>query len=103
MDLGINGRVALVTASTKGLGRGAADALASEGCAVAVSSRNESEAKAAAAQIADRYAVPTAGFACDVTRADDLAQLVAQTESALGTVDIAIPNTGGPPPVSSRA
>jgi len=98
MDLGIKGRVALVTASTKGLGRGAAEALAAEGCSVAVSSRNEADAKAAAAQIADRYAVAAVGFGCDVTSADQLAQLVSETESALGPIDIAIPNTGGPPP-----
>lgn len=98
MDLGIKGRIALVTASTKGLGKSAAEALAAEGCLVAVSSRNEADAKAVAAEIADRYAVQAAGFACDVTDAEQLAQLVSGTESALGPIDIAIPNTGGPPP-----
>lgn len=98
MDLGISGRVALVTASTKGLGRAAAESLAAEGCSVAVSSRSAEDARAAAAEITDRYAVPAAGFACDVTKPDDLERLVASAETELGPIDIAIPNTGGPPP-----
>ncbi|MEM9064437.1 MAG: SDR family oxidoreductase [Planctomycetota bacterium] len=98
MDLGISGRVALVTASTKGLGRATAEALASEGVHLAISSRNEAEARFVASEIAQRHGVRTLGVGCDVTQRADLESLVAQVSDGLGPIDIAVPNTGGPPP-----
>jgi 3-oxoacyl-[acyl-carrier protein] reductase len=97
MDLGIAGRVALVTASSKGLGRGAAEALAREGVSVVINGRSadvlgETEA-AMRATGADVLAVPG-----DVTDPAMPAALVAATLEWKGRIDILVPNAGGPPP-----
>ena len=97
MDLGIEGRVALVTASSKGLGRGAAEALAGEGVSVVINGRSaealaETES-ALRASGADVLAVPG-----DVTDPVMPAALVAATLEWKGRVDIVVPNAGGPPP-----
>ena len=97
MDLGIAGRVALVTASSKGLGRGAAEALAREGVSVVVNGRSaevlaETESALRAAG-ADVLAIPG-----DVTDPAAPAALVAATVEWKGRIDILVPNAGGPPP-----
>lgn len=92
MDLGIAGRIALVTGASRGLGMAAARALAAEGCRVAISSRDPARLAAAAAEIG-AHAVPA-----DMSLPDGPAKAVAATEAALGPVDILVANAGGPPP-----
>jgi 3-oxoacyl-[acyl-carrier protein] reductase len=93
MDLGIAGKVALVTAASKGLGRGAAAALAAEGCRVAICAREpERLARAAAELPGDVLAVPA-----DVTRPDAPRMLVEATVERFGGLDILVANAGGPP------
>ena len=92
MDLGIEGRTALVTGASRGLGRGIAAALAAEGARVAVSSRSRERIEAAAA------AVGATPFVHDSADLDGAARLVDEVESALGPIDILVTNTGGPPP-----
>jgi 3-oxoacyl-[acyl-carrier protein] reductase len=91
MDLGIDGKVALVTGASKGLGLGVATALAGEGARVAIASRSEDRVRAAAAEIG---AHP---FVHDTGSADAAPQLISQVESELGPVDILVTNSGGPP------
>jgi 3-oxoacyl-[acyl-carrier protein] reductase len=91
MDLGIEGKVALVTGASKGLGFGVASALAREGATVAVASRSEERIRQAAASIG---ATP---FVHDTSEADAAGELVRQVESQLGPVDILVTNSGGPP------
>jgi 3-oxoacyl-[acyl-carrier protein] reductase len=91
MDLGIAGKVALVTGASRGIGFGIAEALAEEGARVAVSSRSRERIDAAAARIG------AAGFVHDSTDLDGAAALVDQVQAALGPVDVLITNTGGPP------
>ena len=91
MDLGIDGRVALVTGASKGLGLGVASALVTEGVRVAVSSRSRERIEAAAEQIG---AHP---FVHDAADADRAAELVAAVEQELGPIDILVANSGGPP------
>ncbi len=91
MDLGIAGRVALVTGASKGLGLGVARALAAEGATVAISSRSEERTRQAAAEIGAQPYVHDAG---DV---DGAAQLVSRVQSDLGSLDILVANSGGPP------
>jgi 3-oxoacyl-[acyl-carrier protein] reductase len=92
MDLGLKDRKALVTAGSKGLGRAAAAALAAEGARVFVSSRNESDLRAAA------EAVGAAGWrTADVAHLEQVEELVAAAVEALGGIDILVANAGGPP------
>jgi 3-oxoacyl-[acyl-carrier protein] reductase len=91
MELGIEGKVALVTGASKGLGFGVATALAAEGATVAISSRDRERAEEAAAQIAGR------GFAHDAADVDGAAALIHTVQEELGPVEIVVANSGGPP------
>ncbi|MGE5283080.1 MAG: SDR family oxidoreductase [Chloroflexota bacterium] len=93
MDLGIEGRVALVMGASRGLGRVIAAALAREGARVAIASRSREKLDEAAAEIGEA-ATP---FVADAADLDRLAALPAEVESALGPVEILVLNTGGPP------
>jgi 3-oxoacyl-[acyl-carrier protein] reductase len=93
VDLKIEGRVALVTGASKGLGWGIAAALAAEGARVAVSSRSRERIEAAAADTG-----AAAAFAHDSADVDAVPALVAEVEATLGPVEILVTNTGGPPP-----
>ncbi len=97
MDLGIEGKVALVTAGSKGLGRAAAMALAGEGVRVLISGRNED-----ALEVARRAVVELGGEVAtlpgDVTDPAEPARLVETALSRFGGLDILVANAGGPPP-----
>lgn len=84
MDLGISGRVAMVAAASKGLGRAVAEALAAEGCRLSVCSRSRPD-------------LGDLSVACDVSKAEDLRRWYESTIERLGRVDILVTNTGGPP------
>jgi 3-oxoacyl-[acyl-carrier protein] reductase len=92
VDLGIEGKVALVTGASQGIGLGIARALADEGARVAVSSRSRERIDAAAAELGG------AGFVHDSADLDGAAALVDAVEGQLGPLDILVTNTGGPPP-----
>src|SRR5690349_4584148 len=94
MDLGLGGKVALVMGASKGIGRGVAAALAREGARVALASRSQERLDAAAAEIGER----ASAFVADATDLERLARLPLEVAEALGSVDILITNTGGPPP-----
>jgi 3-oxoacyl-[acyl-carrier protein] reductase len=91
MDLGIEGKVALVTGASKGIGRGIAAELIAEGARVAISSSSRERVEATAA---DLGATPHVHDAADL---DHAAVLVAEVQEALGPIDILVCNTGGPP------
>ena len=95
MDLGIRGKVAMVAAGSKGLGRAAALALAAEGCAVSICGRG-AEALAAVKAELEALGVAAVAMAADVSSAEDLARWHQATEAALGPVVILVTNTGGP-------
>jgi 3-oxoacyl-[acyl-carrier protein] reductase len=96
MDLGIDGRVALVTASSKGLGRASAVALAEEGCRVVICARGEEALSAAAQEISDGGGEVLA-VVDDVTDPEAPDRLMATTVEHFGAVDIVVGNAGGPP------
>ena len=97
MDLGINGKVALVTASSKGLGRASAEALAAEGVRVVITARGEPSLREAELAIRDAGGEVHAVVA-DVTDPAVPARLVEETQRQFGALDILVANAGGPPP-----
>jgi len=94
MDLGLEGKVALVMGASKGIGRGVASALAREGARVAIASRSAVRLAEAASEIGPA-ATP---FVADATDLERLARLPLEVAEELGRVDILVTNTGGPPP-----
>ncbi len=97
MRFGLDGKLALVTAATGGLGFATAQALAAEGAQVAICGRDERRAENAAARIADETGSRVLGFEADVSRAADLERLFERVGSELGGLDILVSNAGGPP------
>jgi 3-oxoacyl-[acyl-carrier protein] reductase len=102
MDLGLNTKVALVCASSKGLGRAAAEGLAREGARVALWARNEEPLLQAAAQIHTKTGSETLPIVADVTKEDDVARMVRLVIEKWGTIHILVTNAGGPPAAFSR-
>jgi 3-oxoacyl-[acyl-carrier protein] reductase len=94
LDLGIKGRKAIVCASSRGLGRGCAMALAEAGCDVVVNGRNEKTLSATASEIRDRFGVEVTEVIADVSSAEGQKALLA----ACPAPDILVNNNGGPPP-----
>jgi 3-oxoacyl-[acyl-carrier protein] reductase len=97
MDMGLKGRVAIVAASSQGIGRATAEAFAAEGCKVAMCARNEQALAAAADKIAKQYTVEVFPRALDVTDADAVHGFVADVAAKFGAADICVTNAGGPP------
>ncbi|MBJ3778530.1 SDR family oxidoreductase [Acuticoccus mangrovi] len=95
MNLGLDGRCALVLAATRGLGRAAARALAAEGARVAITGSDLSRAEAAAAEIAAETGATVVGVAGDMM-AEGIEAVVDQVEAALGPVEILVLNHPGP-------
>jgi 3-oxoacyl-[acyl-carrier protein] reductase len=91
MDLGIGGKVALVSGASSGIGRAIAAELVREGVRVAISSRSREKIDATAKEIG------ATGFVLDSSDLDAIEPTVAEVERQLGPVDILVCNTGGPP------
>lgn len=96
MDLGLQGRVALVCASSKGLGRAAALRLAGEGVKVILCGRDEDALAMVAEQIAD-LGGNCLSLGADLNSASDRQRLAREGAARFGAIDIALLNTGGPP------
>ena len=97
MDLGYAGKVALVAASSKGLGRATAEALAAEGAGVMISGRDEPTLKETAKEIREETGAEVAYSVADVGRAEDVEVLVSRTVERFGKLDSLVTNAGGPP------
>lgn len=90
----LDGRRALVTGGSKGLGKVIAAALAEAGADVAIAARNEAEATAAAVEIASATSRVVRAFSADVSRADEIERLIGAAEGAIGPIDILVNNAG---------
>ena len=94
MELGIRGKRALITAGSKGLGRGCAEALAEAGVNLILNARGAEALEATAAHLRSQYGVEVTTVPGDITREDDRARVL---QAAAGA-DILVTNAGGPPP-----
>lgn len=96
MNRDLEGRVALVTGGSGGIGYAAAEALARRGAAVAIASRSPAKLAGARERLLAEGAAKAVAIAADVGRLEDLERAVAETRSTLGSIDILVANGGGP-------
>jgi len=97
MDFGIRGKVALVAASSRGLGRATAEALAAEGADLVLCARGEEALRATAEDIRRASDVRVVDVVADVSTPAGIASVLAAARRELGDVDILVTNAGGPP------
>lgn len=97
MDLGLKNRVALVAASSQGIGLATVEAFAAEGCRLAMCARNAQTLNAAAKRIKKQHQIEIVTEAFDVTDPAAVANFVATVAKEFGAVDICVTNAGGPP------
>ena len=90
----LDGKVAVVTGGTKGLGKAMAEGLAAAGAQIAVISRHGDEAGAVAAELSAAKGQACRGYACDVTQPDQVDALIPQILKDFGQIDILINNAG---------
>ncbi len=93
MDLGIRGKVALVTGAARSLGKADAQALAAEGCAIAILDLDGDGAAGAAGEI-EASGGRARGYACDIRESAQIQDVVSRVERDLGPVDICVNNAG---------
>jgi 3-oxoacyl-[acyl-carrier protein] reductase len=96
METGLAGKVALVCAASRGLGKAAARGLAAEGARVAMCARHMPTLQAAAAEIQAETGAEVLAIAADLSRRSDIVRLVDQTVQHFGGLDILVTNSGGP-------
>lgn len=97
MDLGLTGKVALVVAASKGLGRASAAALAAEGANVVIASRNQEALEKTAQEIRRASKSVVLAIPTDLRQPEDITSLVSRAVNEFGGIDILVNNTGGPP------
>lgn len=98
MEYGLRGRVALVNAASKGIGRGIAEALAAEGVGLVLSARDGALLERTAGEIAAAHGVDVVPLVADVATPDAAERLVGAAIARFGRLDILVNNSGGPPP-----
>jgi 3-oxoacyl-[acyl-carrier protein] reductase len=96
MDLGLNGKIALVGASSKGLGKACALAVAREGARVTMCARTGADLDAAAADVRQQTGAEVLAVPTDLTTAAGVQSVVAATVERFGGVDVLVANSGGP-------
>jgi 3-oxoacyl-[acyl-carrier protein] reductase len=97
MDLGLRGKVAVVAAASRGLGRAVAEELAAEGCPLVMCARGEETLSAAVDAISSGTGAQVVGIAADISRAEEVNRVVSAALDRFGRVDILVTNAGGPP------
>lgn len=97
MDLGLEGKVAVIGGSSRGLGRAIAAELAAEGASVVLCARTGEAVDAAARAIAEAAGVPTLGIAADLSVEGEPERIIEAAVAGFGRVDVLVTNTGGPP------
>ena len=98
MDLGIRGKVALVTASSTGIGKAIAEALAEEGCSLAICSRTKEILIETARDIKNKFNIEPFWGICDLNHQKDIENFYDAAKNHFGKIDILVNNCGGPTP-----
>ena len=98
MDLGLDGKVALVTAAGRGLGRAVAEGLAAEGARLVLAGRDEGRLAEVSAAIEAAHGVETLAQVADITQREALAGLIDAAVERFGGLDVVVANASGPPP-----
>ena len=94
MDLGLRGKVGLITGSSRGIGRSVALGLAEEGCAIAICARGKDRLEETAGELRTR-GVKVLAAQADMTNPGDIARVVAETIDTFGAVHVLVNNVGG--------
>jgi 3-oxoacyl-[acyl-carrier protein] reductase len=97
MELGLNGKVAVVAAASDGLGKAVATAFAREGAAVAICGRTAEKVERAAAEIRQETGASVLAVTADVSLAEDVSRFITEAATAFGRIDTLVCNAGGPP------
>lgn len=97
MDLGLRGKIALVTAASRGLGRAIADALGAEGASLIICARGTAALEEAGAAIVQRTGAEVEMVAADVSTAEGITRAWQHARDRFGRVDVLVTNAGGPP------
>ena len=97
MDLGLKGKRALVTASSKGIGRAVAEGLVAEGCEVGICSRSKDDLIETTREIKNKHHFDVFWSVCDLNKQKDLENTFQHFVREFGQIDILINNCGGPP------
>ena len=97
MDLGLQGKIALVAAASKGWGRAIAEELAAEGASLVLCARGDEALQETCAAIAKAAGVPVLGIAANVADPADVARVVQAAMDRFGRIDVLVTNAGGPP------
>jgi 3-oxoacyl-[acyl-carrier protein] reductase len=97
METGLKNRVAIVAASSQGIGKATAEAFAAEGCRVAMCARQAENLSAAAESIRQQYQAEVFDRALDVTDSEAVQDFVERVLASFGSADICVTNAGGPP------
>lgn len=97
MDMGLDGKVALVTAASRGIGRAVAQELAAEGANVAIASRSDDALKAAADTIKQETGKDVAAYVTDLLNDAEVRKLADDVEKDLGPIEVLVNSSAGPP------
>ena len=97
MDLGLKGKKALVSGSSRGLGYATALGLSREGCEVTINSRSQKRIRSAKQKITDETSSMVHSICADLTQPDAPGDLVSESANKMGGIDILVTNSGGPP------
>ncbi|NSW76603.1 MAG: SDR family oxidoreductase [Candidatus Atribacteria bacterium] len=94
MDLQLQGKVAVITGGSIGIGKAVAEEFAKEGVHLALCARNEERVRNAARELSEKYGIQALGMACDVAKKEDIEQFVGEVAGKFQGVDILINNAG---------
>ncbi len=94
MKINVEGKVCVITGSTKGIGKAIAEALAENGGKVVICSRKQNECDAVAAEIAAKYGVEAVGISADITKQEAIDNLFNSVMEKFGRVDVLVNNAG---------